>query len=144
MIAIVSSEGKIQAGVSLLPLTSADLNFRGLEYSNKRAPAEILEARNCHFKKQSQSLWTISKRTCTFVTSCQLTTTTLDEPSLLMISTKTSLDWRVVNCFALLCLYIHVCLSCTIFSVFVCLFVCLFVLFCVFCFLIFFFLFYSP
>ena len=51
MIAIVSSEGKIQAGVSLLPLTSADLNLRGLENRSKRVTAEGPEARSCHSKR---------------------------------------------------------------------------------------------
>lgn len=53
MIAIVSSEGKIQAGVSLLPLTSADLNLRGLENRSKRVTAEGPEARSCHSKEQA-------------------------------------------------------------------------------------------
>ena len=38
---IASCEGKTQAGFSMLPLISADLNLQDLEDRNKRAPAEI-------------------------------------------------------------------------------------------------------
>lgn len=48
---IVSCEGKMQGGISLLPLVSADLNLQGLEDRNKRVPVEIPEARSCHFKE---------------------------------------------------------------------------------------------
>lgn len=51
-----SWEDKIQAGDSLLPFISTDLNVQGLEDRNERVPAEILEARSCHSKKQGQPL----------------------------------------------------------------------------------------